>query len=130
MSDFDNLILVVLKAFKETVGMFNLLEKLRTKSRAQRTFIAFSISLLFTGTVFVTWLVAEKNTQYAHVETNTTTEGNTPTDTLVRNIATVWQSVSGTMKNAQQIVKDTNFSSTIEYTSATSTSSDVATSTP
>ena len=112
--------------------MFHLLEKIRTKSRAQRTFIAFSISLLFTGTVFVVWIVAQKNTPSVAAETESvkTIEGNTPTDTLLRNISDVWSGVSNTMKNAQDVVKNTNFSSTVEYQSDASTTLDVATTTP
>lgn len=99
--------------------MFNLLEKLRTKSRAQRTFVAFSISLLCTGVVFVVWLVAERTPRVE--ETSKVVTENTPTNTLFKNIGDMWGSVVGTMKSAQDGVKNLDFSSTVEYKSATST---------
>lgn len=99
--------------------MFNLLEKLRTKSRAQRTFIAFSISLLFTGAVFVVWLVAERRPQSEEMPRVITEH--TPSNTLLKNIGDMWGSVMSTVKSAQDSVKNLDFSSTVEYKSATST---------
>lgn len=101
--------------------MFNLLEKLRTKSRAQRTFVAFSVSLLCTGVVFVVWLVAERRPQGE--ETPQVITEHTPSNTLLKNIRDIWVSVMGTVKSAQDSVKNLDFSSTVEYKSATSTAS-------
>jgi hypothetical protein len=101
--------------------MFNLLEKLRTKSRAQRTFVAFSISLLCTGVVFVVWLVAERRSETG--ETPKVVTENTPTDTLFKNISDMWGGVVSGVKSAQDGVKNLDFSSTVEYQSATSTAS-------
>lgn len=98
--------------------MFNLLEKLRTQSsRAQRTFIAFSLSLLFTGLVFVMWLTTEKNVknlpESASVAQNTAS--NTPTDTLVKNIKDTWGSLMGATTELTTTIKNADFSSTVEY---------------
>ncbi|MEY4602523.1 MAG: hypothetical protein RL292_464 [Candidatus Parcubacteria bacterium] len=106
--------------------MFNLLEKLRTQSsRAQRTFIAFSLSLLFTGLVFVMWLTTQKNTknlpESASVAQNTAS--NTPTDTLLKNAQDMWASVVGASAELTSTIKNTDFSSTIEYSNSSSTSS-------
>lgn len=101
--------------------MFNLLEKLRTKSKAQRTFVAFSISLLCTGVVFVVWLVAERTPKVE--ETSKVVTENTPTNTLVKNISDMWGGVVSGVKSAQDSVKNLDFSSTVEYQSATSTAS-------
>lgn len=108
--------------------MFHLLEKLRTKSRAQRTLIAFSISLLFTGVVFVVWLVARQKPE--SVEITKVIKENTPTNTVFKNMTDIWKGVTGTVKNAQETIKTIDFSSTVEYQSATSTTSDTATTTP
>lgn len=106
--------------------MFHLLEKLRTQSsRAQRTFIAFSLSLLFTGLVFVMWLTTEKNTknlpESASVAQNTAS--NTPTDTLLKNAQDMWASIVGASAELTSTIKNTDFSSTVEYTNSSSTSS-------
>lgn len=108
--------------------MFNLLEKLRTKSRAQRTFIAFSISLLFTGVVFVVWFVAERKPESAEI--TKVIEENTPTNTVFKSMTDIWNGVVGTVKNAQETIKTIEFSSTVEYRSTTSTTSGTATTTP
>jgi len=102
--------------------MFHLLEKLRTQSsRAQRTFIAFSLSLLFTGLVFVMWLTTEKNTKNlpeGASQGNQVTQNaasNTPTDTLVKNARDMWASIVGASAELSSTIKNTDFSSTIEY---------------
>ncbi len=95
--------------------MFNLLEKLRTQSsRGQRTLLAFSLSLLFTGLVFVMWMVKEKEVNMTDTvarQVNTYT----PTDTLIKNIEDIWHSAVGTIKNTQENLKQVDFSSTVEY---------------
>lgn len=108
--------------------MFHLLEKLRTKSRAQRTFIAFCISLLFTGVLFVMWLITLSKPDT--IEISKTTETYTPTDTLFKNISDMWESVVDSAHDAKDVVNNLDLSSTVEYTSATSTVAPIATSTP
>lgn len=104
--------------------MFHLLEKLRTQSsRGQRTLLAFSISLLFTGLVFVMWLTTEKNTknlpESASVAQNTAS--NTPTDNLVKNIRDMWGTLVGATAELTSTIKNTDFSSTVEYNNASTT---------
>lgn len=96
--------------------MFHLLEKIRTQSsRAQRAFIAFSISLLFTGLIFVMWLIKEKEIKVIS-ETTKKVNAYTPTDTLLKNIQDMWGSVSGAIADTQNKLQQVDFSSTIEYT--------------
>ena len=104
--------------------MFHLLEKIRTQSsRAQRTLLAFSLSLLFTGLVFVMWLTTEKNTknlpESASVAQNTVSI--TPTDTLLKNAQDMWASIVGASAELTSTIKNTDFSSTVEYNTASST---------
>ncbi len=103
--------------------MFHLLEKIRTQSsRPQRTFIAFSISLLFTGLVFVVWLTKE---QYAPEKVSEdipvvqNIASNTPTDTLVKNMRDMWGSLIGASQELGDTLKNVDFSSTVQYTSST-----------
>lgn len=100
--------------------MFHTLEKIRTQSsRGQRTFIAFSISLLFTGVIFVMWLASERNVPQVVVQEQT--ESNTPVDTLSKNIKDAWGSLVGASAQFGQVIQNTDFSSTIEYKNSTST---------
>lgn len=105
--------------------MFHILEKLRTQSsRAQRAFIAFCISLLFTGLIFVMWLTTDKNTknlpESASVAQNSAS--NTPTDNLVKNVRDMWGSLVGASAELTSTIKNTDFSSTVDYTSSTTPS--------
>ena len=96
--------------------MFNLLEKIRTQSsRAQRTFIAFSVSLLFTGLVFVMWIVKEKEIKMTD-EVARQVNTYTPTHTLVKSMRDMWEGTVSTIKNTQENLKQVDFSSTVEYT--------------
>ncbi|MHB1316804.1 MAG: hypothetical protein ACYCZW_03025 [Minisyncoccota bacterium] len=100
--------------------MFNTLEKLRTKSKAERTFVAFSISLLITGLIFVIWFTADKRSNIA-TEDVKNIESNTPTDTLFKNISDMWGSVVNTTQQAKETIKSIDMSSTVEYTKEAST---------
>lgn len=101
--------------------MFKLLEKLRNQSKAQRTFIAFSLSLLFTGVVFVMWLMVEKNAKNGPEAVPTSNQvtqnsaSNTPTDTLLKNVQDMWGSLVGASAELSETVKNVDFSSTLDY---------------
>ncbi len=102
--------------------MFHLLEKLRTQSsRGQRTLLAFSLSLLFTGLVFVMWLTTNKNTKNLPESasggspTAQNNASNTPTDNLLKNVRDMWGTLVGATAELSQTIKSTDFSSTVEY---------------
>jgi len=101
--------------------MFILLEKLRTQSsRAQRTFIAFCISLLVTGLIFVMWITTDKNTKNLPESASVAQEraSNTPTDNLVKNVRDMWGSLIGASAELTSTIKNADFSSTVDYTSS------------
>ncbi|MCX6703486.1 MAG: hypothetical protein NTV02_02245 [Candidatus Zambryskibacteria bacterium] len=94
--------------------MFHLLEKLRSQSKAQRNFISFVLALLFTGSIFIFWLLSGDVTkENQQVEKNIT--ANTPSDSLVKNMRDLWGGVVGATNDFKEGVKRVDFSSTVEY---------------
>jgi predicted PurR-regulated permease PerM len=105
--------------------MFNWLDNMRKQPLARRRFVAFSITLLFTGALFVVWLTVwlpDFNNQTAVAEK--TAEFSTPKDTFTQNFASSWSAISGQFTQLKQSIENVNvtgsLSSGVQYT-ATST---------
>lgn len=106
--------------------MFNWFDKIRKQPLSKRRLVAFSITLLFTGVLFLVWLsvwlpdISRKEEIAKKVESFTT-----PKDNFFQSVGTAWQGITeqySRLKDALNgIDVSKNLTSNLNYQSATDT---------
>lgn len=106
--------------------MFNWLEKIRQKPLSKRRLIAFGLSFLFTGILFVVWLSVWLPGINREEEIVKKVESfSTPKDSFLQNISSAWQGITEQYSQLEAVLSGINVSknltSSVNYQSATNT---------
>jgi hypothetical protein len=100
--------------------MFQTLETVRTLPAKKRKLIAFGISLLCTGIIFIMWLSVRNNVP-TRTSTPAVTTEYTPGNSFTQSMSQIWGNISSSFGELSGTLNSINISPTIEY-QATSTS--------
>lgn len=106
--------------------MFSWLEKIKKEPSHKKRFVAFSISILFTGILFVVWLsVWLPNMNKKEEIAQKARSFESPKDSFFQNIAVAWQGITNQYSDLKDFLSGVDISKrltgNINYQSATNT---------